>query len=110
MSAYLRGHQIPNGDLMSSTITSRWVASQESEDWSAGVDGLVGDPVADSGAGVDDVGLAEFVSESGDRDFDGVGEWVDVFVPCLFEELFCAERAGACLRRASSTARSFGVS
>jgi hypothetical protein len=40
---------------------------------------------------VDDVGLVEFASESGDGDPDGVGEWVDVLVPRLREELLCAE-------------------
>ena len=57
--------------------------------------GRFGDVVADSGGGVDDVGLAEFASESGDGDLDGVGEWVDVLVPGLLEETLCAKRAGA---------------
>ena len=44
---------------------------------------------------MDDVGLAEFASESGDGDLDGVGEWVDVLVPGLLEEPLGAERGGA---------------
>src|SRR5690348_10549986 len=59
--------------------------------WSGGF----GDAVADSGGGLDDVGLAEFASKSGDGDLDGVGERVDVLVPGLLEELLCTECAGA---------------
>ena len=57
--------------------------------------GGFGYSIAEPGGGVDDAGLAEFASEAGDGDPDGVGEWVDVLVPGLREELLCAECAGA---------------
>ncbi len=54
-----------------------------------------GDSVSEPRDGLDGLGFSEFVAESGDRDADGFGEWVGVFVPDLFEQFLCAECAGA---------------
>ena len=50
--------------------------------------------VSDVGDCLDGGGVAEFLSEPTDGDGDGVREGVGVFVPCLFEEVFCAEGGG----------------
>jgi hypothetical protein len=50
------------------------------------------DAVSDSGGVVDHGRLAEFPSQPGDRDPDGLGEGVGVLIPRLREEILGAER------------------
>lgn len=57
--------------------------------------GDLGDAVADSGGGLDWLGISELAFEAGDGDIDGASEGVGVLVPDLEQELFRGERAGA---------------
>jgi hypothetical protein len=57
------------------------------------------DPVSDSRGVLDRWGSSELAPEAADRDAYGVGERVDVLIPRLFEQAFCAECPGACLEQ-----------
>jgi hypothetical protein len=73
-----RGRKLRNARRLSSPI-------------SGNCSGGFRDPVSDAGDGLDCWGFSEFAAQSADGAVDGVGERVDVLVPCLDEEVFGAE-------------------